>query len=324
MNKIPNYSSFKFRNEVDRYGASFVFAERLKLRYPPRSFSYWVHGWCWSDHPDPELLGCRGLGRKTRVVVRSDSERIAMLNGGFTDIVVGGLPFAYLPNLEIKRNSDWLLVIPAHSAGSEVVRSGHEDYLDFIYSLSNQFENISVCIHHLDVGREIEKQARRRGLSVIYGARPNDRNSLHRIKYLFSLFEYITSNTMGSHMVYALSSGAKFSFCGPFYEYDPDVFLCSKNILGHSRDYVSKVLSMQSETYVRVKFPNFFKDSPRSGVIDTDWARLQLASSLLSDKDLIYALGWTVVDQISGYTKGVYHRAKRVAIKGLRFDNGVG
>lgn len=315
---LPPYRPFVCRNEVDRYGASWVFANKCNLVRPPRSFSNWVHGWIWADQPSSRLLACSNLRRSTKIIVRSEQEREALVREGFTAVIVGGLPFAYVPPQNTTRIQGSLLVVPAHSAGSEEVRCGHEHYLDYLLSEQKNFSRIIVCIYYLDKGKEVEKQARRRGFEVVYGARPDDANSLLRMRTLFDSVEYVTSNTMGSHMIYALSAGCKFSFCGPFYEYERDVFLGGGNVLGHSIEHVEELLYIQSEGYIRQRFGKFFKESPLGGFTAVDFANETLGRELLSADELRHALGWRASDQVVGYCRGAVNRLARLAVRSLR------
>jgi hypothetical protein len=126
-------------------------------------------------------------------------------------------------------------------------------------------------------------------------------------------FTFVTSNVMGSHMLYALFAGCNFSFCGPMYGYDESEFLAGGNPHGHSDDYIRLLLQLQSESYLRGKYAKFFVDHPRMGLQDSNFAQDAIGENfLMTRRQTEDALGWSLVGQANGYLSGAMRRAFRL------------
>jgi hypothetical protein len=307
---LPPFVPVKITSGVDRYGFSSVLASRCGRRVVPRSFANWVHGWMWHEELTAELLACSKLPREVRIVVCNDNERQALVDEGFLDVRIGGLPFAYVQRQHESRHADALLAFPPHSAESEKVTVDQGRYMDYLESLKNDFEAVYVSIYYLDMGGAMHKAALARGLRVIQGARPDDANSLVRMRSILDSFSYVTSNVMGSHMLYALFAGCRFSFCGPIYGYD-DICLVG-NPHGHTTDYLQQGLYLQSEPYLRKRFGRFFVDNPHMGIEDLPFAEVAIGMRFIMTPDEIEdALGWSIAGQVRGYVSGARRRLAR-------------
>ena len=310
---LPPISPIKISSGVDRYGFSNVLAKRCGRRVVLRSFANWVHGWIWAEEPTAELLACSKLPRNLTIVVRDQIEKDALEAEDFKDIRVGGLPFAYVERQHTLRHENALLAFPPHSAEAERVSNDQAEYLDYLHSVKQDFESIYLSVYYLDMGGPLHKAANARGLQVIQGARPDDANSLLRIRSMLDSFTYVTSNVMGSHLLYALFTGCKFAFCGPMYGYDESVFLAGGNPHGHSSDRIRLALQLQSESYLRDKFAKFFVDHPRAGLQDASFARDAIgAKYLMNPQQVEDALGWRIRGQIDGYLSGALRRTSRL------------
>lgn len=309
---LPKNIPIVLRSQVDRYGFSRVLANRMRLMYTPRSFANWVHGWVWwSDHT-PESQGCSKLHKKTKIIVTNEFERLAFNNEGFVNVVSGGLPFAYINQQHTHRNNHALLAFPSHSAEVERMSSDLSDYFNYLESIKKDFDGIYVSIHSLDWNGPIQTAALKRGLNVIKGANPSDANGLLRVRSILDGFLQVTSNAMGSHILYALYSGCNFSFCGPFYSHDESVFLSKGNPHGHTMKYIEKLMMYFSEPYVRANFRKFFFSHPRLGVSDQEFATIEIGlKHILNNQQLLDALGWTFTGQINGYINGGARRVLR-------------
>lgn len=312
LSNLPPFSPIKITSGVDRYGFSSVLAARCGRRWVPRSFANWVHGWIWADEPSAELLACAKLPRDVTMVVRSEIEKSALVYEGFKDVRVGGLPFAYVKRQHKFRHDDSLLAFPPHSAEAERVTADQSEYLDYLENLRKDFDSIFISVYYLDLHGPLHKAAEARGLRVVQGARPDDANSLLRVRSLLDSFAYVTSNVMGSHMLYALFSGCKFSFSGPMYGYDESEFLAGGNPLGHSSAYIQTSLRLHSEDYLRSKFGEFFMAHPRMGLQGSSFASDAIGMRFLMEpRQIEHALGWNVKDQIDGYIVGARRRLSR-------------
>lgn len=310
--RLPPFSPLKITSVVDRYGFSSILAERCGRHYVPRSFANWIHGWVWHDEPTAELLACATLPRDVTVVVANEREQAALSEAGFLDVRIGGLPFSYVKRRHQTRYADSLLAFPPHSAESANV-AGDQTYLDFLESMKGNFESIYVSIYYLDMNGATHRGALARGLRVIPGARPDDANSLIRVRAILDSFEYVTSNVMGSHMLYALYAGCTFSFCGPIYVYTVSDFLGSGNPHRSSLEYVRQLQELHSETYLRGRFGKFFVENPRLGVADIAFAEEAIGVRFnMEPSEIESALGWGIAGQVRGYLSGARRRIARL------------
>ena len=310
---LPPFTQIKITSGVDRYGFSSVLAKRCGRRAVLRSFANWVHGWVWSEEPTAELLACAKMARNLIMVVCNEIEKKTLTDLNFTNVRVGGLPFAYVERQHRQRHENSLLAFPPHSAEAERVTNNQAKYLDFLEAMKKDFESIHLSVYYLDLGGPLHKAANVRGLQVIQGARADDANSLLRTRSMLDSFKYVTSNAMGSHMLYALFAGCEFSFCGPMYGYEESVFLAGGNPHGHSSDYIQLALKLHSEPYLRNKFSKFFVNHPRDGIGDLSFAEEEIgAKFIMSTMQIKDALGWNVNGQLKGYFSGALRRASRV------------
>jgi hypothetical protein len=132
---------------------------------------------------------------------------------------------------------------------------------------------------------------------------PDDANSLLRIRSMLDSFTHVTSNVIGSHMLYALFAGCKFSFCGPIYSYDESILRAAGF---HSLD---QLVNLLSESYIREKFSKYFVNHPRMGLVDESFAADSIGEKyIMSPQEIEDALGWTVGGQIKGYVTGLRRR----------------
>lgn len=312
---LPSSSVFKVRGSIDRFGFLHLLAEQCCMRAPKRAFAEWMHGWIWDDRPTIESLAMHKLPRDVPVVVRNKIEQKVLLDAGFRDVWIGGLPFCYVPSQHKARNGSSLLAIPPHSAEAERVSSVQRDYMDFLESLKGDFDDIYVCIFYLDWDGPMHRAALQRGLRVVQGARPDDAYSLKRVRALFEAFEHVTSNSIGSHFVYALYSGSRFSFCGPMFTYDEETILANGNPNGHSEERVRRLLEIQDPRYLQIRFGKFYVDHPRQGAFDTDLGASEIGTDqILSPLQIKNILGWTVIGQLCGYGRGAFRRLRRATM----------
>lgn len=309
---LPRPQPIRVTSGVDRYGFSYVLAARCGLSAPPRSFANWVHGWIWDEAPNAESLHCAQLPREVPVVVRNAVEQRALREEGFSRVVVGGLPFAYVEKQHRSRHPDALLAIPPHSAEVERLSSQQQEYMDYLESARDRFDGIYVSIFHLDWNGPIHQAALARGLQVLPGARPDDANSLARTRALFDAFDQVTSNTIGSHFAYALHAGCRFSFCGPMFIYDADTLLASGNPIGHQASRIERLVEIQSPEYLHARFGRYFVSTPAAGVADSEFGSREVGTdAVLPAADIWRTLGWSPWGQAGGFVAGAARRLGR-------------
>ena len=310
---IPSVQPFSVSGSIDRYGFTHVLAALCGLKNPKRPFAEWIHGWIWDEQPTAESLAVDKLNRTVPVVVRNNLEYECLKSAGFREIHIGGLPFCYVGKQHNSKNKHALLAIPPHSAEVERLNSSQIEYMNFLETLKSDFDGVYVSIFYLDWGGALHQAARARGLNIILGARPDDANSLIRTRSLFDAFDFVTSNIMGSHFVYALHANCKFSFSGPIYQYDEQTFLGNGNPNNHSLAKVERFLNIQSERYLRSRFDLFFTDHPSSGSCNMELGRSEIGvDNVLNKEQIREVVGWTIPGQMHGYLRGGLNRAQRI------------
>jgi len=309
--QLPPVIPMRVKDGVDRYGFSRVLSQRYGFRFSLRSFADWGHGWIWHDKLSEEAFVVFGMPKDMVYVVRNAYEKSFLVGVGFESVYVGGLPFAYVPRQINSRFSDALLAVPSHSSERERMTVDNKEYFDYLESIKGDYESVYVSLYSLDLGGPMHREALARGLRVVHGARPDDANSLIRSRALFDLFEFVTSNSMGGHMLYSLFSGCRFSFCGPFYN-SAETISSSSNYYGHSSEYVRMLMEVCGETYLRKRFSAYFVNEPRAGIKDISFARKEIGvDSIMNKSQISEALGWSINGQASGYARGAIRRATR-------------
>lgn len=217
----PRHDQFNYA-----YGDTSVASRYIGLPKPPNRINgEWQHGAIIPErnqHPDL-IIGSDGLSQMRRdkryFVARTD--QVIALNGfGYADVHAIGLPFAYVTLPSVKRIPRTLLAMPAHGlpgTGSRIIA----DYADYVAERRHTFQDVVVCLHRADYTEfKIKELFHERGLPVICGADPDDANAYDAIASLLSLFDVVTSNEFGSHIVYAAMTGAKVSIAGPPPKFD--------------------------------------------------------------------------------------------------------
>ena len=307
------YKPIKLISNVDRYGFSDILSEQIALSITPRSFANWLHGWSWwKVISSTELIFDRTQKQWERAIVSNHYEKEILRSEGFKNIWVGGLPFAYTPPSNFERKLDSLLAMPPHSAENEKIRRPYLEYLDYLESIKNNYSTVCVSIFHLDKNIDLVAEIEKRGLMFIDGARPDDGNSLRRMRAIFDSFEYVTSNTIGSHIIYAIYCGCKTSFCGPMYVYDESLFRHKDSKTKHSYEYIQNSLNYLSINYLLKHYSFLFAATPKDGFLSRDYGKYEIGYfNKMSNKDIMDALRWGWLNQISGYSSGAIRRMNR-------------
>ena len=201
---------------TDYYGAMHVAAQYCNLSN--RALPYpgvWQHGCLppW-QHVAPGILVYQAPRDFAAFVGRIDAADY-LKHHGYTRVRAIGLPILYTRPTGVKRIPGSVLVMPVHSIRAHASAPDLETYPAQIAEMEGDFTAVAACVS----GSCIEKgwwapQFQERGIPVIRGAAIDDRRALDRMRYLFEMFETVTTNGFGSHIFYALHFGAKVSMWG--------------------------------------------------------------------------------------------------------------
>ena len=206
----------------DVYGELMVAANYCGYKSVPAPiWGTWQHGaHIPEDNIHPELVvGADGASRfrkNHRQLVARNDQRLFLESHGYKSVQAIGLPILYVPRPDVSRVPDSLLVMPGHSTLDKTDLKSIQKYVDYLESKKTYFKEIVVCLYGDDFKsagfRELFED---RGFPVIRGSEAGDISSLSRMAFLFSRFETVTGNGVGSQFVYAPIFGARVSISGP-------------------------------------------------------------------------------------------------------------
>jgi hypothetical protein len=305
---------------TDYYGALEVAAQYCGLsKVPPLLPGSWQHGTIPPWHRlRPEVV-VYDTPRSMRCFVARSDEEVFLRDGGYPNVRAVGLPILYTRPPRLTRIPNSLLVMPTHSLASDVFTPSCEEYVSEIASIASRFDLVAACVSAYCIARNLwAPQFAAHGIEVVRGAGISDIHALDRMRALFESFEYVTTDSYGSHVFYALYFGAKVSIWGTA----TPVF--RENILkdGGWAAYPETVDALFSpevtehgERYLRP-----LRVSPWEAVCDRSLGATMLGEkSMLTPKELREAFGWTVFGSLRGAAfEQVRHSSVWQAVRALR------
>jgi hypothetical protein len=302
--RLPTIDKIRLKSESDYYGASSLIAEKLGLKQTPRSFAHWMHGWSIdSKVTHPRELTCWGNVDDTILVATLEQENI-LREFGYQKVCAVGLPFIYGEDTcSIKREPHSLLVMPNHSSEFSTNTDNQELYIKTIASLKEEFSKIVVSLHGSCVKKGywlpvLEKY----NLPWIIGASTDDKNAIKRMHNLFSSFECMTTNTLGSHVLYASYKGCRVSIYGSYYDLKKESYSTDPWYQKYP-EILEKRINLWAEENIRSLFPWLFAN-PTEAKVYKFWASTTLGEeNKLEPKEVAELLGWSLGSQIKGYSK---------------------
>ncbi|GAB4360808.1 MAG: hypothetical protein Kow0026_23450 [Oricola sp.] len=235
---------------------------------------YWMHGWLpeyFNRHYGlialHKKMGIRGKDRvkdheieketEYQWVSRQDQADFLSANG-YKKVRAIGLPFAYLPEVQVERRAGSLLLMPPHGRREYFRGNRHaQAYVNAILDIRDRFSEIVACVTERDYCRGEWRQVfQDAGIPVIIGSNHYDRNPLLRMKEILSRFEFVTTNAFGSQIAYAAFCGAKVSVFGPFCEWPRNK---STHAVQMFPELADALVDLQSEATLREHFPFLFR-----------------------------------------------------------------
>jgi len=132
------------RNNLERYGFTYVLKEKWGKLYLPRSFCEWVHGWYWwqEDLQIGDLIYERDkLPLSQWLLVTNEVEQKLAHDGGIKNVVPAGLPLLYATPTKLpEKRSNTLLAFIEHSAEDEIDHDVVETkFLDYLADVKKGF-----------------------------------------------------------------------------------------------------------------------------------------------------------------------------------------
>lgn len=294
---LPEVQQIEIRNEVDRFGFSHFLARQFGLSRPPRSFACFLHGWIWRRDLRLDDLGYYYTPLSTPIIVANSWQAQFMSKSGFTTVIEGGLPFAYIPKSKIEKKKASLLIMPPHSIRYYGISSHfYRNLIDYIKSIEADFSEVCFCLHSDDANdAEINSVLRENGIPFIAGASASDANSLYRMRCIFDYFDYVTTIVMGSHILYASFCGCKVSILDKYYFSYPEIAADQENTMNNIIDFKKRTLDLYNNKQKLIdQFPWLFVQHPVEAVPMLKWAEDEIGAENLLDRDrLLELLGWS-------------------------------
>lgn len=302
--------------EADYYGVSSLIAAAIGRSRSPLSTATWVHGWIFRPLRHPEEL----LGEHFKSwyhLVATDAQKAFLADRGYSHVHAVGSPFVYADQAagEVQRRSGTLLVLPPHSLPEVLIHTDQSEYVDAIVSIRDRFDQVVACVSQSCVDHGFWKPAfEAAGIACITGASLNDANALVRMQRLFRSFEFVSTNTIGSHVAYAAYCGSRVSIFGPFYGLKAD-YLREAPLYRRFPQLLDHMDTDASEAVARERFPFLFVD-PDSAERHEPWAAETLgASHRRTHNEIARMLGWTWTQRLRGlapwFVNAVRHRMTR-------------
>jgi hypothetical protein len=297
--RLPTVKEFVLRPWHQSFGGDYYGAIQLAAEYcglgniPPCFPGSWQHGVMPPWWQIPAEVVVYDAPTSARCFVARQDEATSLKAAGYRTAQAIGLPIIYTQSSGSQRMPNSLLVMPTHSLPSDVLAAANEQYVREIASIKNKFDLVVACVspYCIDKGLWIS-HFKEKGIPVIRGAGIADANALKRMRALFESFEYVTTDSYGSHVFYALYFGAKVSIWG---EATP---VLRENVLsdgGWTRypEAVDKLLSEETRRMGEVYLAPLRVD-PWIGAHGVDLSKTILGhDNKLSPAEMRAAFGWT-------------------------------
>jgi hypothetical protein len=222
---------------------------------------------------------------------------------GWHNSVAVGLPFIYGDIFELDAKPDSLLVMPGHTLPHTDHQWDQKTYVDQIVKLKPYYDTIVACVHSSCFAKGYwVPYFEKHGIPCIKGADTYDKNALLRLNTIFKSFEYMTTNTIGSHVAYAAYSGCKVSIYGEY---------CSPNKSDYRNDpyyqeypeLLNYWVDQSQKSVIENRYPELFT-IPMKATKRNVWGEEMVGAAHRKEPQEIAALlGWSIANQIRGYCK---------------------
>jgi hypothetical protein len=242
-------------------------------------------------------------------VARKDEETF-LREGSYQDVRAIGLPIIYTQPSGLSRIPNSVLVMPTHSLASDVLMPSCERYVEEIAQIRSHFDLVAACVSAYCIARNLwVPQFAEYGIPVVRGAGIADTNALNRMRALFESFEYVTTDSYGSHVFYALYFGAKVSIWGTATPVFRDNVLKDGGWAAYP-DTVDALLSEDTTRKGEVYLGPLRVD-PWKAMQNVELGRAMLGhDNKLTPKQLRTAFGWTTLGNLRGAAIALARRSR--------------
>lgn len=278
--------------EADYYGASRLIAGQLGIREVPFSRAGWRHG--WMHVPLKYVRQLTVWGKDDEHFLTAQEEHVNFLAQHGIKATAVGMPFIYADAIDnALRVPNTLLVMPQHTLPYVPSIGNEEQYIEEIEKIRHDFDAVIFCIHYSCYEHGIWPELLKKyNFPMIIGASVGQINAITRLQRVFSTFEFVTTNTVGSHLAYAAYCGAKVSVYGKFsdfsnYNFDKDPYAKA------NQELMAFNIKHTTEQYVRQLVPFLFCQHPNQAQQYISWAQEELGlKNKKSAQKIAELLGW--------------------------------
>jgi len=301
-NLCPIQYSRLASSEIDYYGASNNIARALHFEGIPYTRASWLHGWVPYPLVTPELLVNQGcvvcceVGEVPNLLVTKNQE-VFLKGKGYPHAKAVGAPFLYTQKPSVKRIANSLLIMPEHSLRETNInyeQAKGSSLPDTLGNLRNRFSTIIACLGGFCIQKNNYLESfEKAGLPWVTGAWLHDAFALQRMRNLFSQFEYVATNSIGSHIPYAGFSGCKVSYYGKGHNRPREDYLSTPiyEKYPHLIDFVDGEQKIET---LRERYPFLFSDIENSNLIK-EWSNEVLGSkNKIPEQQVAELIGWKI------------------------------
>jgi hypothetical protein len=197
--------------DSEYYGASRIIAREIGIPSSLPTTAIWSHGWVFDNIRNFKQITGEFISRNRLYLVRNEVEREILQQQGLRAEAVG-LPFLYALKTEPppQRIPGSLLVMPTHGTTQCPVNEKNAFLLARLAPIRLQFSTVCACVSGMCViNRQWIDQLERNDIPWITGAWVFDLNALRRMVRILQSFEYVYTDSFGSHLLYASAAGCR-------------------------------------------------------------------------------------------------------------------
>jgi hypothetical protein len=299
LKSLPSRDLFDVGWEPEYYGAIHNIAQQLNQKYiRPYAPKTWLHGWQYM-RPLKYINQVIGWGDQDDIhFVHTEEQKKFCKKFRYKFIEAVGAPFIYVKKSPNKKFSNSLLAMLPHGLEQAELPPSCLEYLDIILAFKKNFETVCVCVHPHDAeNQKVINKLLEYKLPYVIGAQANDKNSLVRMRCIFDAFDYMTTNTLGSHIPYAAFCGCKISIYGKYPERSIEMFSNDPWYQDKKQQLEYDVWGL-SEDFARSHYGFLFQD-PHRGLDLQDWAKSELGfANKKNFRAMRRLMGWSSFFQL--------------------------
>jgi hypothetical protein len=317
---LIRYDLISNSNGIRKYGFYYNLKNKHKIKNYFSPTIDWSHGW---DFFHSEIFSdYRAKANKySNFVVPNIKEKNNLEKFTRNTVYLDCLPFYYYYKKQFKYPNNFklydndncnLLVFPGKMSfdkNSYDEFKKRKIYFEFIKEQKKNFSRIIICIpHNESFFKEYIELINSFNFDYITGPDPNDKNSYFRLLQILSLGNTVTTNCLGSILVYAAVLSKKISISGPIYEplrklnnfYMPKNFDYSINAI---KDEYKRIESIE---FIKEKFSFLLFSNPSKSNTQLNWGLKEIgAENFESTEKAVKLLGIDFKSRLDFYGRKI-------------------